>query len=188
MTRGWFGDKQFTFAALPTGKQTFGNVTYQIYDFATSPVPTAIMLGGPNVPGNLKEEVKGIPVGRKADALFFLQAARIDQPLNEQDRREKKRYEMLKYVIHYADGQTVEVPIYEDVDIADYRQKTPLALPGAQFAWTRKFDNSEDSAVAYSKQWNNPRPNVEIRSVDVVYGKDRRGVPALLALSAATAQ
>jgi hypothetical protein len=186
--RGWFGDKQFTFAALPTGRQTFGNVPYQIYDFATSPVPTAIMLGGPNVPGNLKEEVKGIPVGRKADALFFLHAARIDQPLNDQERREKKRYEMLKYIVHYADGQTVEVPIYEDVDIADYRQKTPLALPGAQIAWTRKFDNSEDSAVAYSKQWNNPRPNVEISSVDVAYGKDRRGVPALLALSAATAQ
>ena len=186
--RGWFGDKATTFAALPTGKQTFGNVAYQIYDFATSPVPTAIMLGGLSVPGNLKEEVRGIPVGRKADALFFLHTARIDQPLSEQEQREKKRYEMLKYIVHYADGQTVEVPIYEDVDIANYRQKTPRALPNAQIAWTRKFDTGDESAVAYSKQWNNPRPNVEISSVDMAYGKDRRGVPALLALTAATAQ
>lgn len=27
--RGWFGDKQRTFAGLPTGKQTFGNVPYR---------------------------------------------------------------------------------------------------------------------------------------------------------------
>jgi hypothetical protein len=37
------------------------------------------------------------------------------------------------------------------------------------------------------KQWDNPRPDVEIKSIDVVYGPDRRGVPALLAVTAATA-
>ncbi|HEY3283347.1 MAG TPA: hypothetical protein VGN26_13850, partial [Armatimonadota bacterium] len=44
------------------------------------------------------------------------------------------------------------------------------------------------SAVAYLKQWTNPRPGVQIESVDLVYGKDRRGVPALLALTAASAE
>jgi beta-galactosidase len=31
--RGWFGDKQFTFADLPTGNQTLGGVPFRIYDF-----------------------------------------------------------------------------------------------------------------------------------------------------------
>ncbi len=41
--------------------------------------------------------------------------------------------------------------------------------------------------MAYSKQWNNPRPDVAIQSIDMQYGPDRRGVPVLLALTAARA-
>ena len=48
---------------------------------------------------------------------------------------------------------------------------------------------ANESAVVYAKQWNNPRPGIEISSVDLVYGKDRdRGVPALLAVTAVNAQ
>lgn len=185
--RGWFGDSKFTFAALPTGKQTFAGVTYNIYDFPTSPVPTAIMLGGAGVPNNLAQEVKGIPVNLKADALFFLQAARMDAPMNEQDIRDKKRYQMARYVAHYADGQTANIPVYADIDIDDYKQQTPTALPGAQIAWTRPYEGTEYTAVAYSKQWNNPRPDVAITSLDFQYGDQKRGVPVLLAVTAATA-
>jgi beta-galactosidase len=41
------------------------------------------------------------------------------------------------------------------------------------------------AAAAYQMQWNNPRPDVVIASIDLEYGKDRRGVPVLLALTAA---
>lgn len=41
------------------------------------------------------------------------------------------------------------------------------------------------SAAAYSQQWTNPHPDVVIDSVDLVYGPDRRGEPALLAITAA---
>ena len=97
---GWFGDTKFTFADLPTGNQTFAGVPYNIYEFATSPVPTAIMLGGAGVPNNLAKEVTGIPVHRKADAIFFLQAARIDHrraPL-AQSIKEGVKFEMARYV------------------------------------------------------------------------------------------
>jgi hypothetical protein len=184
--RGWFGDRNFTFKDLPTGRQTFAGVVYQIYDFPTSPVPTAIMLGGGGVPNNPPQEVKGIPINRKADALFFLHAARLDARMNEDDRRNNRQFEMAKYVVHYADGQTAEIPILTECDIEDYRQQAPRAIPGAQIAWTKPYDGTEYMAVAYAKQWNNPRPNMEITSLDMVYGKDRRGIPALLAVTAAT--
>jgi beta-galactosidase len=186
--RGWFGDKNFTFKGMPSGKQTFAGVHYEVYEFPTSPVPTVIMLGGPGVPGKLPEAVRGIPVGRKADALFFLHAARLDQRMNPQDIKEKKKYEMLRYVITYADGQTADVPVYAEIDIDDYRQKEPRAIPGAQLAWVRPFDGGEQSAVAYAKQWNNPRPEVEIKSIDMVYGQQKRGAPALIAVTAASAK
>ncbi len=184
--QGWFGDKNFSFAAFPGGKQTFAGVDYNIYSFATSPVPTAVMLAGDGVPGGLADSIHGIPVNRKADALFFLQAARIDQRRNEQEVRDNAKFEMADYVINYADGQQVKVPVYSEIDIEDYKQKSPAPLPGAQIAWLRLYEGTPYTEVAYQMQWNNPRPNVEIKSIDLVYGPQRRGVIALLAISAGT--
>ncbi len=184
--KGWFGDAKFTFKDLPAGRQTFAGVQYDIYDFPTSPVPTALMLGGKTAPD--AKEIRGIPVNRKADALFFLHTMKLDQRLNNDDRRRKKQYETLRYVVTYADGQTIDIPIYAEVDIHDFRQKSSQAIPGAQIAWTKPYAGTEWTAVAYAKQWNNPRPEVEIKSLDMVAGGQPRGVPALLAVTAATAE
>ena len=186
---GWFGDKAHSFAALPSGKQTMAGVDYDIYHFATSIVPEAIMLGGSSVPGNLPDSVKGIPVNMKADALFFLQAARIDVPRNPDEVKTGKKYEIADYIVHYADGKTETVPIYQEINVGNYMQPSPTAIPGAQIAWSSPYDAAKTSyAVAYSMQWNNPRPDVAISSVDLVMGPDRRAVPALLAITAAQAQ
>lgn len=185
--KGWFGDKAFTFKDLPNGRQMFAGVPFQVYEFPTSPVPTAIMLGGNGIPNTLPDAVRGIPVGQKADALFFLMAARLDQHRNEREVRERKQYEMARIVVTYTDGQTLTLPLYAEIDLEDYRQKEPRALPGAQIAWRRPYEGTPYSAVAYLKQWDNPRPQVPIQSVALEYGKDRRGVPALLAVTAAVA-
>jgi beta-galactosidase len=184
--QGWFGDRQFTFKDMPTGRQTFAGVPFSVYQFATSPVPNAVMLKGDGIPGNLPEAVRGIAVGKKADALFFLQTARMDVRRNEQEVREKKRYEMARYVVHYADGQQVTVPVVAEEDIDDYRRERPQALPGAQVGWVKKYEGTPYTAVAYVMQWNNPRPDVAIQSIDLEYGSERRGVPVLLALTAAS--
>jgi beta-galactosidase len=183
--KGWFGDANFTFADLPTGTQRLAGTTSHVYDFTTSPVPTVVMLGGNRVPGNLPQSVTGIAVNKKADALFFLQAARIDQPRSDRDIKAKKMFEMADYVVHYADGQTVTIPLREDMELASYKQPTPTPLPSAQIAWTKPYAGTDQSAVAYSFQWDNPRPNVAISTIDLQYGPDRRGVPVLLALTAA---
>lgn len=182
---GWFGDKEHTFANLPVGRHTFAGVLYDVYDFPTSPVPNCIMLGGNGVPGNLPEEVRGIAVNQKADALFFLQTARIDRRRNSDELRQGKKFEMADYVVHYADGQTVKIPIYSEIDVENYRQSQPTPVAGAQIAWEGRYPDGS-YAVAYSMQWNNPRPNVEISSIDLETGPDRVGVPVLLAVTAAT--
>ncbi len=187
--RGWFGDSQFTFADLPTGNQNFGGVPFRIYDFPTSPVPTAVMLGGNGVPGGLPDAVRGIVVNNKADALFFLQTARIDAPRDERERREKKQYEMAHYIVHYVDGKTENVPVYAEINIGDYHPKAPAAgLSGAALVWTRRYSGTDRTAAAYQMQWNNPHPEVAIASIDLEYGKDRRGIPVLLALTVASAR
>jgi hypothetical protein len=80
------------------------------------------------------------------------------------------------------------IPVYAELDIHDSRQKTPQAIPGAQIAWTRKYDGTDYSAVAYARQWTNPRPEAEIKSIDMLPGDKSRGTPVLLAVTAATAQ
>lgn len=187
--RGWFGDRQRTFKELPTGQQRLAGVPYMIYDFATSPVPTVLMLKGERVPHaeQLPESITGIPVGQQADALFFLQTCRLDRRRNPREVRDGKQFELVRYVIHYADGQTAEVPVLAEIDIDDYRQKQVPTLPGAQIAWTRPWEGTQDIATAYAMQWNNPRPEVAIESFDMVYGAERRGVPVLIAVTAAKA-
>ena len=186
--QGWFGDKAFTFADLPRGRQRFAGVPYDLYSFTTSPVPNVIMLGGSGIPGNLPDRVSGIHINRKADALFFLQAARLDSRRNANEIKEGKKYEMADYIVTYADGSTVKVPVYAEISVDDYKQAAPAALPGAQIAWTKPYAGTSYSAVAYSQQWNNPFPDKVIGTVDLAYGPDRRGVPALLALTAASAR
>ena len=187
--RGWFGDKRRTLKALPPGEHVFAGVKFNVYEMPTSPVPQVLMLRGNGVPGNLPTEITGIPINTKADALFFLHTARLDHRMDERERNEKKRFELCRYVIHYTDGQKAEVPVFCEIDIDHFIQQEPKALPGAQIAWVGKFEDAKESAVVYAKQWNNPRPGVEIKAVDMVYGNDKdRGVPALLAITAATAQ
>ena len=186
--RGWFGDNNRTFAGLPAGESKLAGVKFSIYDMATSPVPQVLMLGGNGIPGNLPAQITGIPVNMKADALFFLHTARIGNRRNDDDRRDKKTYVMFKYVVNYADGQNVEVPIRSEIDIENYVQKNPATIPGAQTAWIQSYENSDEKGVAYSKQWNNPRPEVTITSVDMIPVDGSRGVPVLLGITAAQAE
>ena len=44
-----------------------------------------------------------------ADALFFLHTARLDAHRNDQEIKQKKQYELLRYVVTYTDGQTADV-------------------------------------------------------------------------------
>jgi hypothetical protein len=185
-SRGWFGDPRQTLEDLPTGPQTFAGIEYLVYDFPTSPVPTVVALGGVGVPEKL-ERSEPIPVGRKADALFFLQTARLDVRRSDEQRKEGKRFEMARYIITWADGQTADVPIIAEVDIDDWRQAAPAALPGAQLAWSRRYDGAKTSAAVWSMQWSNPRADVAIASVTLASGPDHRGVPVLIALTAASA-
>jgi len=183
--KGWFGDKRFNFKDLPTGEQRLAGVKYDIYEMPTSPVPNAILLGGKNVPGQLAAEVRGIAVGSKADALFFLHTARIDRRRRPNEIKDGKTFELARYAVNYADGETVEIPVLAEIDVEHYHQKEPAVIPGAQLAWILPYKDTDQQAVAYSKQWRNPRPDVVIQTIDILPGKDNAGVPAVLAITAA---
>ena len=185
--RGWF-DAKHDLAHLPlTFRETPGGVEYVIRDFKTSPLPACIMLDGPGAQGKLAHEVNGIPVGRKADALFFLHTFHRVKEWRPQGNQ-KQPPELFRYVVHYSDGQKVEVPVLYGRGADDWVSEQPHGLAEAAVAWAAPFPkDSQRQAVVYQMTWTNPRPGEEIRSIDVVSGAGY-GVPVVLAITAGTAK
>ncbi len=68
---GWFKNGPAGLDHLPVGEQKFAGVPFQLLDFRTSPVPSPLRLSGHGSEVKV-QEVKGIKVDQKADALFFL--------------------------------------------------------------------------------------------------------------------
>jgi beta-galactosidase len=187
----WFKNTQpRDMAALPRGKGRFAGVDYTVREFITSPLPSVIVLNGSGAAGleALPMQVAGIPVNKKVDALFFLHA--YNQYAQPEERRDRNPV-VFQYVIHYEDGQTLAVPARLGLEVAHWVSKDPSGLRNAALAWTAPFPNdaSGEQAALYQMQWNNPRPDVAVQSVDVAYGDagNRLGQAAVVAITAANA-
>ncbi len=187
---GWFDRADFS--QFPVGEQTLGQVPYSIPDFRTSPVPSAILLKGEGSSATVSE-VKGIQVGRQADALFFLHTARLGAACRKQiapGRKgplpEDRHPTVFVYRVHYADGRQVEVPVRAGIEIGDWRRGRVETLPRASVAWRAPLEQGDEAGV-YAFQWANPRPGTPIASIDLVTSDDGKwGAPALLAITVAT--
>jgi beta-galactosidase len=219
--KGWFGESDQDMSLLPVGERRLeDDVLYHIVDYDTAPVPNCIVLGVWKAPDGLEREVKGIDVGQKSDLLFFLHTAQVHHPVTP-DQRERmgasKRPftlpEIMRYVVNYADGKSVEIPVVLEKHIDHWLRQNPEPLPGAQVTTTvkvpglegldqnrlewlvyqmnarrnielPKLDGEDIRGVLYGMQVKNPRPDVEIESIDVVPGSgSRTAVPAVLGIT-----
>jgi len=195
--KAWFGDPQgVDMAILPRGSRDFADVTYHVTDYATAPTPDVIILGGSEKrwsPANTREladRVTGIKVGRKADVLYFLHTAHVAGPVSEDERArmsDRKRPfelpEVMQYVLHYADGEVRQIPVVLERHIDHWAKDQPRPLSAARLGWQKPLDGLEGrAALLYSMQAANPRPDVEIESIDVVRTSPR-ACPAVLAVT-----
>lgn len=199
-TRGetaWFGEPQDAdMRLLPRGQQDLADVTWHISDYRTAPTPDAIILGGQSRRWNpagvrqLKDQAIGIRVGRRADVLYFLHTAHVGGPITDAERaqmNDRKRPfelpEVMKYILHYADGQTREIPVVLERQVGHWVQDEPRALYEARIAWRQPLPSLDGRyAVVYSMQAANPRPEAPIESIDLVRTSDR-AVPAVLGIT-----
>src|SRR5262249_30310478 len=97
---------------LPVGEVKLGAVPYGSRDFKTSPLPACVMLAAPGTKSDLPRAVEGIPVGRRADMLFFLHTLhRVKDWTPPRDKKTKAEPPaVFEYVVTYADGKTALVP------------------------------------------------------------------------------
>ena len=195
----WLRDnraKDTDLSQMPVGEQRLAGVTYYLNDFSTSPVPTVIMLAGAGSTTK-QTEMPGIAVGAKADALFFLHTFGAADPARRYDPEKRREQDpdpvVLRYRVNYADGKSVEIPVIYKAGIDDWLQSKPLALKSAAVAWSAPAKgNPSLQTTLYSMQWNNSRPEIEIKSIDILPGtiKDVQnwGAPVTLAITAATTE
>ncbi|NRA37425.1 MAG: hypothetical protein HRU15_04750, partial [Planctomycetes bacterium] len=182
------------FSAIPVGEQTFANMDFFLSDFSTSPVPSVFMLKGKGSKTQ-ENEIKGIKIDRKTDALFFLHNAQMNKAGNwerdyqravSRNRNPPPAPTAFQYVVHYQDNKTALVPVIWGTNVHNWSGKDVKSLSGAALAWSGKLDKGLKSAV-YAMQWNNPRPDVKITHVDITYGKegDKWATPAVFAITTA---
>jgi hypothetical protein len=123
-------------------------------------------------------QVKGIVVGQRARQLHFLHAARNAALLED-------GLEIGRYVVHLADGTQHEIPLVLGRDLVDWYIQ-PRKTEEYVTAWAGanpKTRGLRKQIRLFLSTWENPFPEVEIRTVDLV--SDCTGpCPFLVALTA----
>ncbi len=91
------------------------------------------------------------------------------------------------YVLHYADGRQLELPILYGQDVRDWWLPADRGNSiHATVAWTGRspaLHAGEDCFLRlFKRNWDNPRPEVEVESIDFTSTMTRCG-PFLIALT-----
>lgn len=186
------------FGGLPSGRETLADVDWVL------PAGQAVLVGADET-GDAVEAVRGIAVGRQASVVHFLHTFAPGPAVAEwHDRalaacktgdKPPEPLTVARYVVRYEDGRSLEVPVRWNESIGGYRRdfwnpvdRYVYDLAWARIAWEHRDDpNDWQGTVLYAMYWPNPRPEVAIRSVDVLQaGAGDAGSLALLGVSAET--
>ncbi len=166
------GVENNTLANLPQGVQEFGGLPFDVRG--------VVQLYGRDAAEQLSvkfpKAVEGIVVGRKASKLGFLHGC---------GWASERGTVVAKYVVHYANGESREIPVTYGEDVRDWWSNDPDSGGSLKPAWS-----GENTAISggppksiYVKIWENPLPDVEIRAVDYV-STQSNSAPFLIALTA----
>ncbi len=144
---GWMGLRE-GLGDIPRGVKLMGGVPVRIDD-------KALVLGSsPKHPEPVfPAEMKEIGVWNNLTKLYFLHtAAWVTAAEGE---------EVIRYVVHYADGKTADIIVRNQVDIADWYQAKSHA--NARAVWF-----SGKGKGVFLSEWENPRPDAKIKWLDIV--------------------
>ena len=150
---GWTDQGDWDMRHLPRGIRTLGEIPWLLP--ANAEDPSVIVLRGERNAWQ-PERVAGIPVGRTADRLYFLQACAW-----------AAGGDVATYIVHYADGRSVAIPVRFRVETADWYM--PHGLENLPVAWKGVHPLHPNVELGlYAFEWDNPYPFTPIKSIDLV--------------------
>ena len=148
---------------MPVGMQFFTDraIPFDVIDPVRNDGKSVLLLGSKT--NSLPQHVNSIPVGRKAAKLYFLQTCAWSG-------------ESAKYVVHYADKSTAEIPVVNEVNIGNWWFNKPLPdallVPVVNTYHMYKTEGTADLLEVKSTRyiscfaWNNPQPEKVIEAID----------------------
>ncbi len=140
--------------SLPQGRQKLGQIEFEIRAGVVQFGCPYLQLMGTDLP----TQFLGLKVGRPCRVLHFLHARRWG------DLKEL----LASYVINFANGQTWEIPLtHQDLDDVSFTDESQT-VKGSIVAWSGA--NSLGQVRLYQTSWENPLPQVEVESIDLVSG------------------
>lgn len=164
----WPGKPEINFSFLPNGVQVFAKTAFDVRGI--------IRLAGKNVDGNLPQAVK-TNVNHKGRKLHFLQGT---------DGCVKEDVKIGEYILHYASGQSRNIPILYQRQVKHAWDHNDKALPtDADIAFTGEMLDtlaSDRRIRIYKYTANNPFPAEEIESIDF-FSAMTESAPFLIALT-----
>jgi hypothetical protein len=157
LQENWHGDQSDNgLASLPKGWQRFAGTQFDVRGL--------IQLGSPSPNGGqwFPTNISGIRIGLKCRRLHFLHGAILGVSASTTS--------IGGYVLHYEGGKRSIHPIVQGQDLLDWWQ-TPASGSSVVVAW--KGSNAKSKAAGkairlYKSTWENPRPDVEITTLDFV--------------------
>jgi WD40 repeat protein/serine/threonine protein kinase len=155
---GLDGSLQNDLSALPQGLQQFAGTMFDVRGI--------VAVGGLCPVGQeLPRQVLNIAVRTKCHSLHLLQATQFGDSENG--------VRVGSCVLHYADGQTAQLPLVYGKDLRNWWTVTgePKETPNASVIWTNTTPASVSDGKTvrlWKRTYENPRPDVEITHLDLV--------------------
>jgi hypothetical protein len=158
--------------SLPTGKQKFGDITYEIGE-------GVLQLGSSNVTTK-PNKIEGIKVNRTLKKLHFLQACGYNTTEDTV---------VGKYVIRYEDKSTAEIEVVYGKDVVDWwaypDQKAPTKGKAVWEGENEASKGFEAKIKLYNMTWENPKPDKRIATIDFVApNPEQAAAPFCVAITA----
>jgi len=148
---GWTDQGEKCLRDVPWGLTDCNGVPFDLIRPDQNDSRACLVLGSPVLPDNPRE-IKGIRVDSAARNLYFLHACAWFAE------------DVFRYVVHYADGSRVEIPVRNGIEIADWYNMS-RKYPGSSLVCGWK--NLEGRGL-WLYQWKNPHPEKQIATIDIV--------------------
>jgi hypothetical protein len=172
---GWFDyGKGADLSRLTPGELAYQNLRFRIVDEKANNGKGAIIVATKDTGAKAPDKTTGIPVKLKAKSLVFLHIAN--------DGPHSKPFG--KYVVHYDDGTTVDVPIVYGQNIGPWlleKQYSTFDFYGAfynhgylsesRLAYTGATRGGDRVALQLY-EWVNPHPDKTIATIDLMVDAD----------------
>jgi WD40 repeat protein/tetratricopeptide (TPR) repeat protein len=169
LKRNWHGDEPGNnLASLGTGVQTLAGTDFDVRALIQVQLDSEIY----------PAQITNMQVARGCRSLYFLHGASNAAKLTNGTPAGR-------YVIHLNDGTRFVMPLLMGRDLGDWWEQRGETNTMFSVAWTGTNDKSRRTGGKirlFKSTWQNPRPDVAVRSIDFQATHDQAG-PFLIALT-----